>query len=632
MCCDPSMRFNSTLWAAFALVLVAAAPARAQQSIPPIWQNNGTRLCAAYTANFLGGGLTCSGGVVSIPSSTGTVSSISCTTPAVCTPDPLTTTGTISIAANPGFTGTATVTVGLDRNVAGTLGLGTTTANAISIGGSGINATFGGAALLGGILDRSTAAALSIGTVNATGVTIATTSTTTTVKGDLDMASTTDNNFTHTFSSSTNTAAAQTITSTNAAASGTIGTAALKFALAGTATSGTNTVYGITFPPVTAIASNSFVGIDFQAANNYNTFLNTPTIMITGAGAITGATGVSLTTGSNLVVGSNTLTTTDQLDASKLLIASQAANDLLYASSTTAWTRLTNGSTGQVLTATTGSAPSWAAATGATPTGWFGDGSDGSVTISANANLTANKYYSALTVNASTTLGNTNFIIYCTGTATINGTIRNLVSLTQQAAVGANVLSTGADGGNGSTGTGVDGSSVSADGNGGAGGAGGNGTSGNGGAGGTVTAPPANRGSRVVSLPNAATLVDVSASGTSAALDVYPVRGGGGGGGGGGDGTNAGGKGGCGCGNVIVAATTITIGGGGAITCDGNNGTAASAGNAGGGGGGGGGTLVLIYHTLTGAGTANGGSGGAKSGTGTNGSGGSAGLYIPCQL
>lgn len=45
-----------------------------------------------------------------------------------------------------------------------------------------------------------------------------------------------------------------------------------------------------------------------------------------------------------------------------LAIASQAAYDTFYAASATAMARLANGTTGQVLTATTGAAPSWGAA------------------------------------------------------------------------------------------------------------------------------------------------------------------------------------------------------------------------------------------------------------------------------
>jgi hypothetical protein len=52
--------------------------------------------------------------------------------------------------------------------------------------------------------------------------------------------------------------------------------------------------------------------------------------------------------------------------AGGLGLTSQATNDLMYASSATQWARIANGTTGQVLTATTSAAPSWATpATGA---------------------------------------------------------------------------------------------------------------------------------------------------------------------------------------------------------------------------------------------------------------------------
>lgn len=81
---------------------------------------------------------------------------------------------------------------------------------------------------------------------------------------------------------------------------------------------------------------------------------------------VNAANTLTLATGKNLAVGSNTLTLSDQLAASKLLIASQAAGDILYAGSTTAWSRLGAGSNGNVLTLASG-VPSWAAP--AAPTG-----------------------------------------------------------------------------------------------------------------------------------------------------------------------------------------------------------------------------------------------------------------------
>lgn len=60
---------------------------------------------------------------------------------------------------------------------------------------------------------------------------------------------------------------------------------------------------------------------------------------------------------------SGIMTNVTEVPASKLLIASQAAGDILYASSTTAWARLAKGSDTQVLTLASG-VPSWAAPAG----------------------------------------------------------------------------------------------------------------------------------------------------------------------------------------------------------------------------------------------------------------------------
>ena len=55
----------------------------------------------------------------------------------------------------------------------------------------------------------------------------------------------------------------------------------------------------------------------------------------------------------------------------------------------------------------------------------FGDGSDGSVTISANTSLTEPKFYDNLTVNSGVSLNLQGFPIYVKGTLTLNGTIHS---------------------------------------------------------------------------------------------------------------------------------------------------------------------------------------------------------------
>jgi len=103
-----------------------------------------------------------------------------------------------------------------------------------------------------------------------------------------------------------------------------------------------------------------------------NTSVLAPLLDAVSAGALnigtTTATSIvlrqstSLSTGKTFTVGSNVLITSDQLAADKLLIASQAVGDLLYASSTTAWARLPDVATGQVLTSGgVGVAPAYSA-------------------------------------------------------------------------------------------------------------------------------------------------------------------------------------------------------------------------------------------------------------------------------
>lgn len=72
---------------------------------------------------------------------------------------------------------------------------------------------------------------------------------------------------------------------------------------------------------------------------------------------------LALATGATFAAGSNTLVSGDKLQAAQLSIASQAAGDLLYASSTTAWARLAKATDGQILTLVSG-LPAWADAAG----------------------------------------------------------------------------------------------------------------------------------------------------------------------------------------------------------------------------------------------------------------------------
>lgn len=257
--------------------------------------------------------------------------------------------------------------------------------------------------------------------------------------------------------------------------------------------------------------------------------------------------------------------------------------------------------------------------------GAFGDGSDGTVTISVNTNLARDMYYDNLTVNSAIILKTVGYRIFVKGALTNNGTIHNNgnpPAVHVGGLAGPYVtLSGGSDGGNGNVAAGSNGGGnspcvVACN-----GGNGGSGPSGAGGTGGVCTVLTAAKGS-IRSSPWLI-LGHTLALGT-----IVTVATGGGGGGGGGDGTNRGGGGG-GAGSYVAIAASIIVNAG-TISANGGAGGNGSAGNSGGGGGGGGGVVALLYRTLTNTGTisANGGAGGTKVGTGVNGSTGSAGVVI----
>lgn len=82
--------------------------------------------------------------------------------------------------------------------------------------------------------------------------------------------------------------------------------------------------------------------------------------------------GITATAAATFVAGANTLigAIADKLNAAHLAIASQAIGDLLYADSTTSFSRLAGVATGQVLkSGGVGAAPAWGAIGGATAAG-----------------------------------------------------------------------------------------------------------------------------------------------------------------------------------------------------------------------------------------------------------------------
>ncbi len=303
----------------------------------------------------------------------------------------------------------------------------------------------------------------------------------------------------------------------------------------------------------------------------------------------------------------------------------------------------------------------------------FGDGSDGALSTTGDVTLTADKYYTNLTINNGHTFNPAGYRVFCNGTFTlkaggilarsgVNGS--NASGATGGAggtaladgylkgslvgAAGSNAGTAGIAGGNTANSIGSNG--VAGGDGGGLGGGGGGG--GSGGAGGTATASNV----KLIANWHLATLLDVSSTGATLKYDNSAAGGGGRGGENGTGGSAAGAGGGAGSGGGIIAiyariivieATGIlrAIGGNGG---NGTNGTNAvivyNAGGGGGGAGGNGGQIILVYNTLSNAGTisvaggtggthGNGGTGGTYEGLpGTDGTAGSAGLLRQFQL
>lgn len=261
----------------------------------------------------------------------------------------------------------------------------------------------------------------------------------------------------------------------------------------------------------------------------------------------------------------------------------------------------------------------------------FGDGSDGSATISGNTTLTSDKYYINLTINNGITLNTGGFRIFVNGTLTNNGTIANNggnASGTTAGTAGA----AGTLGGGGAGASGVSQSSGAGGGGGGVvwisaktvavqgtitatGGNGGNGTAGtgngviSGASGGTIGV--SNMNTKNISIMSV--FIDT--------LNMQTLSGGAGGASGSGNGAGTAG--------TSITRTLIQTGtGGNSGNCAGTNtGT-------GGGGGGQGGVIYFRYKTLTTSGTltVTGGNAGTGAGTGGNGTAGSSGISIQYQV
>lgn len=291
---------------------------------------------------------------------------------------------------------------------------------------------------------------------------------------------------------------------------------------------------------------------------------------------------------------------------------------------------------------------------------FFGDASDGDVTIAADTTLTRDMYYNNLTVNTGKVLNPAGWRIFVKGTLTLSGTGK----IASNGGAGNNASATGGVGAiedarnlkvNGSlASSGVKPFIGTKGGAGGtvagspapswtrtfgvefeiacgkAGGAGGAGSSGAGGSAGQLD--DSGGGEPLNTLHSVVDFVALPLGGiTAGAAQLVSYVGGTGGGGGGGSTVKRGGSGGGGGGVVLVFAY-IVAGSGTIEAHGGNGGNGDAAGNTGGGGGGGGGFVGLVYHSGAPSTSVVGGTKGVKGGTGVDGVDGTAGTVISFQI
>jgi hypothetical protein len=210
---------------------------------------------------------------------------------------------------------------------------------------------------------------------------------------------------------------------------------------------------------------------------------------------------------------------------------------------------------------------------------YLGSGADGVGEISSGTTtLTRDMEYSSLTVANGAVLQTAGYIVRCTGTVTVAGTVRNNGSDGSSGAAGAGGLAATLPGG---APGGAPGTSTSTAGN--QGGYAASLAGGNGGAG-------------YQGAAGAATVQSNSPVSSPALVGYLPTYAGGGGGGGLYNGA-AGGGGGGGGGCVVIFADTITVSASGVIQANGGAGGGTATAAAGGAGGGGGGYVGLFYDT-----------------------------------
>jgi hypothetical protein len=274
---------------------------------------------------------------------------------------------------------------------------------------------------------------------------------------------------------------------------------------------------------------------------------------------------------------------------------------------------------------------------------YFGDGSDGNVTISGSQTLTRDMFYNNLTINGSASLNPAGFRIFVAGTLDLTSAPAGAINSNGSTGNGSS-NSVGATGGTGAATGSIGGSNI-----GGTGGAANpptiaptiagvvaGGPGGHGGKGGNYGSPPVNTGAAAGTVTT--TTFYTRRWDTALFYGTLPLTGGGSGGGGSGAANGSGGNpyagagGGSGGGIIWISANTINRSSGTAAnaiqTNGGTGGTSGYAGGGGtggpgGGGGGGGGWIYIAYGTLSGTTATNAleASGGAG-GNGTQGNGG----------
>lgn len=400
-----------------------------------------------------------------------------------------------------------------------------------------------------------------------------------------------------------------------------------------TSVTGTN---GVTATPTTGNVVVS--GVNATTTTVGVASFNPADFTVSGSGEVT----LISTGGVNSVTGSGSVTATPTTGNVVVGLTGITQYDILIGGATNTIANVTNGTNGQVLTANTGAAPTWqAASSGSAQLGVYGDGSDGTQTFDGITTIlgivptgTAGNYFYTLardiflqssTIDSGVSIVTNGFRFFCQGTLTNNGTIEWNGNAGVTGGIGgagltnANVFTgTFGFGGSGATGTGSSSNNQSANPFGGPGGNGGAGASG-GGAAGTITPSVASKGS-LRSIPQSVTGILLYSSSNGS------VSTGTGGGGGGGDGVNKGGGGG-GSGGLVLLVVYKFAGTGNISALGGNGGNGALVGtNCGGGGGGGGGVVIITSNSIS-SGAISGQTISAAGGTAGNGSvgGGSAG-------